>query len=110
MPVLTVSLKTWPQVGFSRKRSMRPSSLTTTTPNSSGFSTRLRAMVTMAPRCLWKATMSLRSKSVSASPLMTMNVSSRSSSSASLTLPAVPAGACSTEYCMRTPSVEPSPK
>ncbi len=54
--------------------------------------------------------MSCRSKSVSASPLMTMNVSSRSSSSASLTLPAVPAGACSTEYCMLTPSAEPSPK
>ena len=45
MPVFTVSENTWPQVGFSRKRWMRPSSLTTTTPNSSGFSTRLRAMV-----------------------------------------------------------------
>ena len=77
MPVFTVSLNTWPQVGFSRKRSMRPSSLMTTTPNSSGFSTRLRAMVAMAPRCLWKATMSLRSKSARASPLMTMKVSSR---------------------------------
>ena len=52
MPVLTVSEKTWPQVGFSRKRSMRPSSLTTTMPKSSGFSTCLRAIVTIAPRRL----------------------------------------------------------
>ena len=110
MPVLTVSLNTWPQVGFSRKRSMRPSSSITTTPNSSGFSTRLSTMVTRAPRRLWKRTASWRSMSVSASPLMTIQVSSRSSSSASLTLPAVPAGDCSTEYCMRTPRAEPSPK
>ena len=64
----------------------------------------------MAPRCLWKAMISPRSKSVSASPLMTMNVSSFRYSSASLTLPAVPAGDCSTEYCMETPSDDPSPK
>ncbi len=76
---------------------MRPSSFTTTTPNSSGFSTLLSAMVTMAPLRSWARTMSRRSKSVSASPLITTNVPSRSSSSASLTLPAVPAGVCSTE-------------
>ena len=110
MPVLTVSLNTCPHVGFSRNRWMRPSSLTTTTPNSSGFSTRLSTMVTIAPRSLWKRTASCRSMSVRASPLMTMDASSRNSSSASLTLPAVPAGDCSTEYCILTPSVEPSPK
>ena len=38
-PVLMVSLNTWPHVGFSRKRSMVPSSLVMTMPNSSGFST-----------------------------------------------------------------------
>ena len=60
MPVLTVSEKTCPQVGFSRKRSMPPSSLTTTTPKSSGFSTRLRAMVASAPCRLWKAMRSVQ--------------------------------------------------
>ena len=39
MPVLMVSLKTWPQVGFSRNRSIEPSSRVMTIPNSSGFST-----------------------------------------------------------------------
>ena len=37
MPVLTVSENTWPQVGFSRNRWIRPSSSTMTMPNSSGF-------------------------------------------------------------------------
>ncbi len=46
MPVLIVSLKTWPHDGFSRKRSTRPSSSVTTIPNSSGFSTDLRPIVT----------------------------------------------------------------
>ena len=39
MPVLMVSLKTWPHVGFSRKRSIVPSSRVMTMPNSSGLST-----------------------------------------------------------------------
>jgi hypothetical protein len=39
MPVLTVSEKTCPQAGFSRKREMRPSSSVMTIPKSSGFST-----------------------------------------------------------------------
>ena len=39
MPVLIVSENTWPQEGFSRKRSIRPSSSVTTMPNSSGLST-----------------------------------------------------------------------
>ena len=39
MPVLTVSEKTSPQDGFSRKRRMRPPSSVMTTPNSSGLST-----------------------------------------------------------------------
>lgn len=95
MPVLTVSEKTWPQVGFSRKRWMRPCSSTMMMPNSSGLGTRLRAMVTLAPRSLWKRTMSVRSMSVSASPEMTMNGSPRRCSSAFLTLPAVPSGTSS---------------
>src|SRR5438034_1333743 len=40
MPVLMVSLKTSPHPGFSRNRSMRPSSPVITMPNSSGSSTR----------------------------------------------------------------------
>ena len=51
-PVLIVSEKTWPQDGFSRKRSTRPSSSVTTIPNSSGFSTDLRPIVTAAPLLL----------------------------------------------------------
>ena len=43
MPVLIVSLNTWPHVGFSRKRSIVPSSRVITMPNSSGFSTRIEA-------------------------------------------------------------------
>ena len=51
----------------------------------------------------------VRSKSVSASPLMTMKVSSRALS-AFLTEPAVPSGVSSTLYSMCIPSEEPSPK
>ena len=76
MPVLTVSENTWPQPGFSRKRSIRPSSSTMTTPNSSGLSTLFSAIVTKASRSLWKSTILVRSKSVRASPLMTRKVSS----------------------------------
>ena len=50
MPVLIVSEKTWPQEGFSRKRSIRPSSSVTTIPNSSGLSTDFSPIVTAAPR------------------------------------------------------------
>jgi len=38
-PVLTVSEKTWPQVGFSRNRWILPSSSVMTMPNSSGSGT-----------------------------------------------------------------------
>ena len=48
MPVLIVSLNTWPHVGFSRKRSMVPSSRVMTMPNSSGLSTCTRPMVAIA--------------------------------------------------------------
>ena len=91
MPVLMVSLKTWPHVGFSRKRSMRPSSRVMTMPNSSGFSTWTRPMVAMASCFSWKSTMAPRSMSVSTSPEMTRNRSS-SSSMALRTEPAVPSG------------------
>ena len=56
MPVLIVSEKTWPQDGFSRKRSTRPSSSVTTIPNSSGFSTDLSPIVTAAPFSRWAST------------------------------------------------------
>ena len=45
MPVLIVSLNTWPHVGFSRNRSIVPSSWVMTMPNSSGFSTGVRPIV-----------------------------------------------------------------
>ena len=49
MPVLIVSLNTWPHDGFSRNRSMEPSSRVITIPNSSGFSTRASPIVASAP-------------------------------------------------------------
>ena len=109
MPVLIVSENTWPHDGFSRKRSIRPSSSVTTMPNSSGFSTDLSAIVTAASRSRWKSTSLPRSMSVSASPEMTRNVSS-SALLASRTEPAVPSGDSSTEYSMFMPSVSPSRK
>lgn len=95
MPVLTVSEKTCPQVGFSRNRWIRPCSSTMMMPNSSGLATRLSPMVTLAPFSRWKRTMSVRSMSVSASPEMTMNGSPFRCSSAFFTLPAVPRGTSS---------------
>ena len=94
MPVLTVSLNTWPHVGFSRKRSIDPSSRVMTMPNSSGFSIDLRAMVAIAPFSSWNATSADRSMSVRTSPEMTRNVSS-SSAWALRTEPAVPSGVSS---------------
>ena len=49
MPVFTVSEKTCPQAGFSRKREMRPSSSVMTMPKSSGFYTLLRTIVASEP-------------------------------------------------------------
>ncbi len=108
--MLTVSENTWPQVGFSRKRWIRPSSPTMMMPNSSGLGTRVSPTVTRAPASLCARTMAVRSMSVSASPEMTRNGSSRSSSSAFFTLPAVPSGASSVAYCRRMPTSSPSPK
>src|ERR1700689_1529943 len=68
MPGLTVSENTWPHVGFSRKRWIRPSSSTMTIPNSSGSGTRVSPTVTSAPLSLWNRTSSDRSISVRASP------------------------------------------
>ena len=76
MPVLIVSEKTWLQDGFSRKRSTRPSSSVTTIPNSSGFSTDFRPIVTAASFSRWTRIRSVRSTSQRASPEMTRNVSS----------------------------------
>jgi hypothetical protein len=70
MPVLTVSEKTWPQAGFSRKREILPSSSRMTIPKSSGFSTLLRTIVASEPFSSWKLTRRVRSASVRASPLM----------------------------------------
>ncbi len=108
--MFTVSLKTCPQVGFSRKRCTRESSSTIVMPNSSGSGTRVRHTVTRAFRSLWKAIRLVRSMSVSASPLMTRNVSSARASSAFFTLPAVPSGSSSVAYCSVIPSSSPSPK
>ena len=110
MPVLTVSENTWPHVGFSRKRWIRPSSSTMMIPNSSGSGTRVSPTVTSAPLSLWNRTSSDRSISVRASPEMTRNGWSRSASSAFFTLPAVPSGASSVAYCRLMPKSSPSPK
>ena len=91
MPELILSLNTWPHVGFSRKRSMVPSSWVITIPNSSGFSTCTRPIVAMAFRSSWKATSLVRSMSVMTSPEITRNRSSRCSL-AFRTDPAVPSG------------------
>ncbi len=107
--MLIVSEKTWPHDGFSRKRSILPSSSVTTIPNSSGLSTDLSPIVTEAPFSLWKATSAPRSTSQRASPEMTRNVSS-SASLASPTDPAVPSGSSSTEYWMFRPRASPVPK
>ena len=88
---------------------MRPSSSVTTIPNSSGFSTDLRPIVTDAFFSRWNSTSFVRSTSQSASPEMTRNVSS-SRPAASRTEPAVPSGDSSTEYETSTPSVSPPPK
>ena len=89
-----VSLKTSPQVGFSRKRSMVPSSWVMTMPNSSGSSTATRPMVANASLASCSATMRLRSMSVSTSPEITRKRSSRTSL-ALRTEPAVPSGCSS---------------
>ncbi len=104
-----VSLKTCPQPGFSRNRSIVPSSRVITMPNSSGFSTALSAMVANAWFFSWKATTSVRSMSVSTSPEITRN-RSVNCSIALRTEPAVPSGDSSVAYTMRTPSSLPSPK
>jgi len=109
-PVLTVSENTWPQVGFSRNRWIRPSSWVITMPNSSGLGIRASPTVTSAPLSWWKLTIAVRSMSVSASPEMTRKGSSRSASSAFLTLPAVPSGISSVAYCRLMPNSSPSPK
>ena len=94
MPVLIVSENTWPHVGFSRNRSMVPSSRVMTIPNSSGFSTRFSAIVPNAPAAWCALITSVRSMSVRTSPAITRNVSS-SSSAALRTEPAVPSGVSS---------------
>ena len=95
MPVLIVSEKTSPHLGFSRKRSMRPSSSVMTMPNSSGFSIGLQRERRDAHRCLaWNSTSAVRSTSVNTSPEMTRKRSS-SSSMALSTDPAVPSGVSS---------------
>src|SRR4051794_9224229 len=109
MPVLIVSEKTWPHDGFSRKRSILPSSSVTTIPNSSGFSTDFRPIVTDEPFSLWKRSSAERSMSQSASPEMTSTVSS-SFPEASRTDPAVPSGDSSTEYSMFRPRPSPVAK
>src|SRR5918992_1479742 len=50
MPVLIVSVNTWPHEGFSRKRSMRLSESVTTMPNSSGLGTLTSPIVASVAR------------------------------------------------------------
>ncbi len=109
MPVLMVSLNTWPQPGFSRKRSIVPSSRVITMPNSSGFSTAHNAIVASASFFSWNAITDVRSMSVSTSPEITRK-RSVNCSRALRTDPAVPSGDSSVAYAMRTPSSLPSPK
>ncbi len=94
MPVLMVSLKTCPQPGFSRNRSMLPSSRVITIPNSRGFSTAHNAIVASASFFSWNAITDVRSMSVRTSPEMTRK-RSVSCSRALRTEPAVPSGVSS---------------
>ena len=87
--MLIVSEKTSPHVGFSRNRTIRPSSSVITMPYCRGLGTRVRTMVTAAPRSLWKSIAFDRSKSVMMSALITRKVP-ESRSSAFFTAPAVP--------------------
>ena len=109
MPVLAWSLNTSPHDGFSRNRLMLPSSSVTTTPYSRGFGTECRTIVACDPRSSWARITAERSMSVSASPLMTRNVSS-SRWAALRTLPAVPSGRSSTTYSISMSRSAPSPR
>ena len=104
-----VSENTWPHVGFSRNRSIDPSSRVITIPNSRGFSMALRPMVASAFFSRWKSTTAARSMSVTTSPEMTRK-DSDNSSMALRTEPAVPSGFSSVAYTIRTPNSEPFPK
>jgi hypothetical protein len=81
-------------VGFSRNRSIEPSSRVMTMPNSSGFSTWASPIVARARFFSWVSTIAVRSMSVSTSPEITRNRSVRCSM-ALRTEPAVPSGASS---------------
>lgn len=94
MPVLIVSLKTSPQLGFSRNLIILPFLSVMTIPKGSGFSTLVRTMVAMAFLFLWNSTALWRSMSVRTSPLITRVVStSFHVRMAAATLPAVPRSA-----------------
>ncbi len=87
--MFTVSEKTSPHEGFSRNRTIRPSSSVMTIPYWSGLGTRVSTIVAAALRSRWNAMARERSKSVMMSALMTRNVPSIRDS-AFLTAPAVP--------------------
>ena len=110
MPVLIVSEKTWPHDGFSRKRSMRPSSSVTTIPNSSGLSTDLSPIVTARALLLVRPQ---HRRQVDVAERVAGDDEERAPRArrvASRTEPAVPSGVSSTEYEMFRPSDSPSPK
>ena len=91
MPVFIVSLKTSPQLGFSRNLTTLPVLSVMTMPKGRGFSTLVSIIVTRAFLFLWKARALVRSMSVSTSPLMTSVVSVPAIFlMARATLPAVP--------------------
>ncbi len=110
MPVLTVSEKTSPQVGFSRNRWILPSLPVMTTPKARGFSTRVRTMVAFALFCSWNWMAADRSKSVRTSPEMTRNLSLLMRDWQFFTDPAVPRSLSAALYCICTPNSAPSRK
>lgn len=93
-PAFTRLEKTSSGLGFSLNSSMRPSSSVRAMPNSQGFSTGVRAMVTAAPvyRCVRISPAT--SSEANTSPLAARNTSSRRSST-SFIAPPVPRGSSS---------------
>ncbi len=76
MPVLMVSLKTSPQLGFSRNLIILPFLSVMTMPKGRGLSTLVSTMVAMAFFLRWNSTAAFMSRSVKTSPLMTSVVPS----------------------------------
>ena len=110
MPVLMVSEKTWPHARLLQEALDAAFLVGDDDPELERVRRPTSGPAWPARRCSrWKATISDRSKSHSASPEITMNVSS-SSSCGVLDRAGGPQRDSSTEYSRRTPSDEPSPR